>query len=106
MTQPVQIYLGVPQKNALTVYETQQGKQVTIKQIVFSSAETTDSKITVTVNTVDIMKDFVVKAGETKIIDLTIVLNQGDRLHLQQEKLNAINVMITGVLDPLAPVYQ
>lgn len=101
---PVQIYLGVPQKNVLTVYECPQGQQVTIKQIIFSNAEITDSKITVTVNTTDVMKDFVIKAGETKIIDVAIVLNPGDRLHLQQEKVNAINVMITGGLDPLVPL--
>ncbi|PDY76959.1 hypothetical protein [Bacillus cereus] len=102
---PVQVYLGVPQKNVLTVHEVQPGQQLTIKQIIFSNAEETDSKITVTVNTTDIMKNVTIKGGETKILDLAIVLNQGDRLHLQQEKINAINVMINGVVDPAAPMY-
>ncbi|HFK1433335.1 TPA: hypothetical protein ACGXNJ_003411 [Bacillus cereus] len=102
---PVQIYLGVPQKNVLTVFECQQGQQVTTKQIILSNGELTDSKITVTVNTTDIMKDLVLKGGETKIIDVAIVLNSGDRLHLQQEKVNAINVMITGTSEAVPVSY-
>ncbi|PFW49897.1 hypothetical protein COL13_27500, partial [Bacillus cereus] len=58
-----------------------------------------DSKITVTINTIDIMKDLVVKVGETRVIDLSIVLNSTDRLSLQQDKANAINVMINGLLE-------
>ncbi|PFW50065.1 hypothetical protein COL13_27415, partial [Bacillus cereus] len=58
-----------------------------------------DSKITVTINTIDIMKDLVVKVGETRVIDLSIVLNSTDRLSLQQDKANAINVMINGLSE-------
>ncbi|GAB6742221.1 hypothetical protein bcgnr5412_54830 [Bacillus cereus] len=98
---PVQMYLGSPQQAKLPVYEVQSNQQATVKQIVLSNTVTTDSKITVTVNTIDIMKDLIVTAGETRIIDTTIVLNQNDRLSLEQEKLNAINVMINGVIEPM-----
>lgn len=100
MTQPIQIYLGVPQTVKLPVYEAQQGQQTTIKQMIFTNTNETDAKITVTVNTVDIMKDYIVKAGETKLINLEIILKQSDKLSLQQEKVNAINVMICGTLEP------
>ncbi|MDV6367400.1 hypothetical protein [Bacillus cereus] len=103
MAQPVQIYLGAPQINKLPVYEVQAGRQVTVKQMIFTNTEAADAKITVTVNTVDIMKDFIVKAGETKVIDVSIVLNQSDRLSLQQEKSNAINVMLNGLSEQLMP---
>lgn len=102
---PVQVYLGVPQTTKLPVYEGQQGQQMTIKQMIFSNTDAADAKITVTVNTIDIMKDFLVKTGETKIIDVSIVLNPADRLFLQQEKVNAINVMVNGVTEPVA-MYQ
>ncbi|TFF45770.1 hypothetical protein [Bacillus thuringiensis] len=98
---PVQMYLGAPQQTKLPVYEVQSNQQATVKQIVLSNTDTADSKITVTVNTVDIMKDLIVASGETKIIDTTIVLNQNDRLSLQQEKTNAINVMINGMIEPM-----
>ncbi|MCP1124555.1 hypothetical protein NKR74_14790 [Bacillus sp. 3103sda1] len=98
---PVQIYLGVPQIDKLLVFDVQQGQQLTVRQMIFTNTDVADSKITVTVNTVDIMKDFVVTAGETKIIDVAIVLNQNDKLFLQQEKLNAINVMLTGTSEPM-----
>ncbi|WP_264448923.1 hypothetical protein [Bacillus cereus] len=103
---PIQIYLGVPQPNKLPVYEVPAGQQTTIKQMIFSNTDSVDSKITVTINTIDIMKDYVVKTGETKIIDLAIVLNQNDRLSLQQEKANAINVMISGTSEQIQAIYQ
>ncbi|MBR9657521.1 hypothetical protein [Bacillus cereus] len=101
MTQPIQIYLGVPQTTKLPVYEGT-GKQTTIKQLIFANTVETDAKITVTVNTIDIMKGFVVKSGETKVIDATIVLNPSDRLSLLQDTENAINVMINGVTEPIS----
>ncbi|PEL95843.1 hypothetical protein CN575_02365 [Bacillus wiedmannii] len=106
MAQPIQIYLGAPQTTKLPVYDGK-GQQVTIKQLIFANTTELDTKITVTVNTIDIMKGFVVKAGETRVIDATIVLNPNDRLSLQQEKENAINVMINGVAEASTTIsYQ
>lgn len=102
---PVQIYLGVPQTTKLPVYEGKPGEQTTIKQMILSNTTDADAKITVTINTIDIMKNLIVHAGETRLIDLSIVLNGNDRLCLQQEKENAINVMINGVLEQVLP-YQ
>lgn len=99
---PVQIYLGVPQQTKLPVYDVQPNQQVTVKQMIFSNTSAEDAILTVTVNTVDVMKDLVVKAKDTKIIDMAIVLNPNDRLSLQQENLNAINVMVNGIVEPLS----
>ncbi|PFC88563.1 hypothetical protein CN272_11360 [Bacillus anthracis] len=100
--QPIQIYLGVPQTAKLPVYEVIPGNKTTIKQLIFTNTDTVaDSKITITVNTTDIMKDYVVKAGDTKIIDANIILDSSNTLVLQQEKTNAINVMINGITEPI-----
>ncbi|UPL43258.1 hypothetical protein MU858_21315 [Bacillus sp. PGP15] len=99
---PVQIYLGAPQTSKLPVYDVKPGQQVTVKQMIFTNTDATDAKITVTINTVDIMKDYVVKAGETQLISTNIVLNENNSLSLQQEKQNAINTMISGVSESLA----
>ncbi len=93
---PVQIYLGVPQTDKLQVYDVKPGKQVTIKQMILTNTDAEAAKLTVTVNTIDIMKGIVVNPGETKFLDLTVVLNENNTLSLQQEKTNAINVMISG----------
>ncbi|WP_242305804.1 hypothetical protein [Bacillus cereus group sp. BfR-BA-01451] len=93
---PVQIYLGVPQTDKLQVYDVKPGKQVTIKQMILTNTDVEAAKLTVTVNTIDIMKGIVVNSGETKFLDLTVVLNENNTLSLQQEKTNAINVMISG----------
>ncbi|MFZ7936207.1 hypothetical protein ACO1D2_11925 [Bacillus thuringiensis] len=106
MAQSIQMYLGVPQTTKLPVYESKPTQQTTIKQIILSNTVGTDAKITVTVNTIDIMKDMTVKASETRIIDLLLVLNPGDRLSLQQEKENAINVMISGTSENLPVTMQ
>lgn len=97
--QSTQLYLGVPQTSKLPVYEVAIGKQATIKQMILTNTNADDAKVTVTVNTIDIMKDLIVKGGDTKIIDLTVVLKQEDRLSLQQEKPNAINAMINGEVE-------
>lgn len=102
--QPIQIYLGVPKTSAFQVYSVKPQKQVTIKQMILTNTDAEDSKITVTVNTIDIMKDLIVKSGETRFIDLNVVLNESNTLSLQQEKTNAINVVVSGVEEP-AIVY-
>lgn len=94
---PVQIYLGVPQTDKLQVYDVKPGKQVTIKQMILTNTDAEAAKLTVTVNTIDIMKGIVVNPGETRFLDLTVVLNENNTLSLQQEKTNAINVMISGI---------
>ncbi|MBJ8111724.1 hypothetical protein JDS99_19165 [Bacillus cereus group sp. N6] len=97
--EPIQIYLGSPQKNALQVYVVPKNSRATIKQMILTNTTETDAKITMTVNTVDIMKDYVVKANGTEIIPLSVVLTEGNTLYLQQEKTNAINVLISGGLE-------
>ncbi|PDZ06601.1 hypothetical protein CON03_06980, partial [Bacillus cereus] len=82
MSQSVQIYLGVPQTSKLQVYDAKNG-QVTIKQMIVTNTAAEDAKLTMTVNTVDIMKDRIVKAGETEVIDMFIVLNPNNTLSLQ-----------------------
>ncbi|WP_448163790.1 hypothetical protein [Bacillus pacificus] len=99
---PVQIYLGVPQTAKLQVYDVKTGKQVTIKQMIITNTNETDAKLTVTVNTTDIMNGLIVNPGETKFIDLTVVLNENNTLSLQQDKENAINVMISGYIEESA----
>lgn len=98
---PIQMYLGVPQQTKIPVYEVQSNQQATVKQVILTNTDSEDAKITITVNTVDIMKNLVVAAGETKLLKIEIVLNQNDRLLLQQEKENAINVIISGVTETL-----
>lgn len=99
--QPVQIYLGVPQTSKLPVYSVPSGQQITIKQMILTNTDVADSKITVTVNSIDIMKDFIVKTGETKIVDMNAVLDKNNTLFLQQEKQNAINILISGASDQI-----
>lgn len=99
MAQAIQVYLGVPQTDKLPIFDVKTGNQVTIKQLIFTNTSTEEAKITMTINTIDIIKDFVVPANTTKFIDAAIVLNQNDRLSLQQEKTNAINAMINGVYE-------
>ncbi|GAB6423418.1 hypothetical protein bcgnr5372_28210 [Bacillus luti] len=98
MAQAIQIYLGVPQTTKLQVYDVKNG-QTTIKQMVVTNTSSEDARLTMTVNTVDIMKDRIVKAGATEVIDMFVVLNQNNTLSLQQEKENAINVMLSGISE-------
>ncbi|MFH7833883.1 hypothetical protein [Bacillus luti] len=96
---PERMFLGVPQLSKIQVYKVELGRKSTIKQMVFTNTEAEAAKVTITVNTVDIMKDLVVNGKETKVIDSFVVLEQGDTLSVQQEKENAINVNISGVLE-------
>ncbi|MED3036010.1 hypothetical protein CBR56_25115 [Bacillus thuringiensis] len=100
MAESTKIYMGVPQTSKLPVYEARQGSKVTAtKMILTNTNDTTDAKLTVTVNTMDVMKNLVVKAGETQILDVLIVLEPNDVLSLQQDVLNAINVTVCGTKE-------
>ncbi|MGD2278319.1 hypothetical protein [Bacillus wiedmannii] len=97
MVQPIQIYLGKPQKEKLVVCDVQQGKQITVKQLMFNNSLDTEQKVVITLNTIDIMTTKV-KSGDD-VRDTFIVLNPGDKLLIQQETENAVNVMINGVSE-------
>ncbi|QWH26523.1 hypothetical protein EXW51_00095 (plasmid) [Bacillus mycoides] len=93
----VQIYLGKPQTNKLVVCDVQQNQQVTVKQLIFNNALETEQTVTLTLNTIDIMT-VKVKPGDN-VRDTFIVLNPGDKLLIQQETENAVNVMINGTAE-------
>lgn len=93
---PKRIFLGVPQTDKIQVYKVSQGRRAIITQAILTNTTTEDAKLTLTVNTIDTMKDLFVSAGETKILDLYIVLDEGDTVSLQQDTTNAINVALNG----------
>ena len=104
MAKDIQIYLGKPQVEKLPVYEVAEGHQATVKQIIFNNSQETAQKVTITVNTIDVMVASVEPAtsnGGAYVRDTFIVLKSGDRLSLKQEKADAVNVMISGTSEPL-----
>ncbi|ANY29982.1 TPA: hypothetical protein ACGXMH_004546 [Bacillus mobilis] len=105
MSQSIKIYLGVPQTEKIPVLKVDARQRVTATKMIFTNTEDTDAKLTITVNTIDIMKNFVVKAGETKFLDVSIVLDPNDTLLIKQEKENAINVNISGVAEIIPVTY-
>ncbi|RWS44124.1 hypothetical protein EKA14_10375 [Bacillus mycoides] len=93
----VQIYLGKPQTNKLVVCDVQQNQQVTVKQLILNNALETEQTVTLTLNTIDIMTAKV--KPSYNVLDTFIVLNSGDKLLIQQETENAVNVMINGTAE-------
>lgn len=93
---PVRIFLGVPQTDKIQVYKVPQNRRSVITQAILSNTTAEEAKLTLTVNTIDVMKDLVVPANETKILNLYIVLNEGDTVSLKQDTTNAINVALNG----------
>ncbi|MCU4900793.1 hypothetical protein OB975_25405 [Bacillus cereus] len=96
----VQIYLGKPQTEKLVVCDVQQNQQVTVKQVILNNSLDTEQKVVLTLNTIDIMS-IKVKPGDN-VRDTFIVLNSGDKLLIQQETENAVNVMINGVSESVS----
>ncbi|EJS62948.1 hypothetical protein ICW_05611 [Bacillus wiedmannii] len=106
MAESTKIYMGVPQTTKLPVYDTKKGNKVTITKIILTNTEEKNvsgeikvAKATVTVNTMDVMKNIEVAAGETKLLDVFIVLEENDVLSLQQDTINAINVTVCGLSE-------
>ncbi|WP_242271010.1 hypothetical protein [Bacillus cereus group sp. BfR-BA-01425] len=89
-------FLGTPQVDKLQVYSVPSGRRGIVKQILLLNTTDNESKLTVTINAIDVMKDFVVGAKETKIVDLVTALESGETISLQQSTPNAINVLISG----------
>ncbi|HDR8155534.1 TPA: hypothetical protein QC057_004563 [Bacillus cereus] len=98
----VQIYLGKPQTNKLVVCDVQQGQQITVKQMIFNNSLETEQKVTLTLNTIDIMT-VKVKPGDN-VRDTFIVLDPKDKLLIQQETENAVNVMINGTSEVIPTI--
>lgn len=105
MNQSIKIYVGVPQTVKLPVFEAKQGNRVTATKMILTNTTESDSKLTVTLNTIDIMKNIIVPGGETKFLDIAIVMDPNDKLFLQQEKENAINVTVGGTLETASNNY-
>ncbi|MCW4577161.1 MULTISPECIES: hypothetical protein [Bacillus cereus group] len=99
----VQIYLGKPQTEKLVVCDVQQGQQVTVKQLMFNNSLETEQKVTLTLNTIDIMTTKV-KSGDD-VRETFIVLNPGDKLLIKQETENAVSVMINGASEAIPVAY-
>lgn len=93
---PVRMFLGVPQVDKIQVYKVSEGRRAVITQAILTNTESEDASLTLTVNTIDVLRDYVVPANESKVIDLFIVLNESDTVSLKQETVNAINVSLNG----------
>lgn len=93
---PKRMFMGTPQVDKIQVYKVPSGRSAVLTQVILSNTDAEESKLTITINTIDIMRDYVVGAGETKVIDLYVVLNEDDTVSLQQEKANAVNVTLNG----------
>lgn len=93
---PTRLFLGVPQTDKIQVYKVSPGRSAVITQAILSNTDVEDANLTLTINTIDILKNYTVAAGESLIIDLYVVLNEDDTVSLQQDKSNAINVTLNG----------
>lgn len=93
---PRRMFLGVPQTDKIQVFKVSAGRKGVMTQAILSNTAEEDAKLTITLNTIDIMKDYVVAAGKTEIIDLYVVLDEDDSVSLQQDTHNAINVTLNG----------
>lgn len=93
---PKRMFMGTPQVDKIQVYKVSDGRSAVITQAIFTNKEEEEARLTLTINSIDIMRKYVVGAGETKVIDLYIVLDEGDSVSLQQETENAVNVTLNG----------
>lgn len=99
MTQSTQIYAGTPSTDKAIVYTSTFGRRTVVRQLVFTNTSVADAKITVTIDTVDVIKDYSVAAGKTEIIPFMAVIESEKSVLLQQNTANAINVLITGEFE-------
>jgi hypothetical protein len=91
-------YLGAPQEEKIQVYQVPTSHNASLTQAIVTNTTATDAKFTLTVNTVDVLRDYTITAGESKILDLYVVLKDGDVVSLSQETVNALNVTLNGVV--------
>lgn len=94
---PTRIFMGTPQTDKIQVFKVSNGRCAVISKATLTNLTEEDAWMTLTVNAIDVIRKLIVAAGETKFLDLYIVLNDGDSVSLQQETDNAINVTLNGV---------
>lgn len=91
-------YLGAPQIEKIQVYQVPTGRSASLTQAIVTNTTDGDAKFTLTVNTVDVLRDYIITAGESKILDLYVVLKDGDVVSLSQETANALNITLNGIV--------
>lgn len=91
-------YLGAPQTDKIQVYQVGTGRSASITQAIVTNTTDTDAKLTLTVNTVDVLRNYNIAAGQSEMLDIFVVLKDGDTVSLQQDTTNALNVTLNGAV--------
>ena len=92
----VRMFIGTPQTDKIQVFKVSNNRCAVVTKAILTNSTEEESWVTLTVNAIDVIRKLKVAAGETRFLDLYIVLNDGDSLSLQQETDNAINVTLNG----------
>lgn len=91
-------YLGTPQTDKIQVYQVAAGRSASITQAIVTNTTDADANLTLTVNTVDVLRNYNIGAGQSEVLDVFVVLKDGDTVSLQQDTVNALNVTLNGVV--------
>jgi hypothetical protein len=94
---PKQLYVGTPGKTSETLYTCPAGKTVIIKNIVLTNTDTADANLSLSVAAKNLINAINISPNDTVVIDLSLVLSEGQSINAWQGTDNAINVFISGV---------
>ncbi len=91
-------YLGSPQQDKIQVYQVPTGRGASITQAIITNTTDAEAKLTLTVNTVDVLRNYTIAAGQSEVLNIFVVLKDGDTVSLQQDTANALNVTLNGAV--------
>ena len=101
MTTPIinqatkRFYFDTPQTDKLQAFSIQNATGM-LTSATFTNTSDQPSKITITLNSADILYDYEVATGANEVVPFNIALETGDIVYIKQSIANAVNVSLNG----------
>lgn len=102
---PAKIYQGIPNTTNSMLnlipfnnnYVPSNSKLI-IKQIIITNTSSNQVTVNFNLNTTPVLSNFAVNANSIVVIDLNLVMENGDYLSASQSQQNAVSMIISGVV--------
>lgn len=94
---PINIYRGTAPTTLTTVYTVPTGKKVIIKNIIVTSVSSAEGYINIQAGGKSVLSKVVIKPRDVMVLDLSLVLEAGETISVNQQYANFLDVHISGV---------
>lgn len=96
-TTPKKLYASTPTTASSTLYTVPASTKTIVKSVVIGNTSASDATITLGFGGINLLTSTVVEGNNTKVIDLSLVLEAGEKITGLQSRSNALTIYVSGV---------